>query len=200
MGGLTSRNKGKRGEREVVNILAETVWSVFMQEEYETLRLLQNGIHFDENEASARLATYLGDKEPLTQGWDTGIKRNTLQSDGGGFDLCGGILDGFPGLEHEFPPLAVEVKRQEKENVMAWWRQATVQAQDAGRYPVLFYRASRQPWRVMTHVTYKVAWTEKLWSDKVVHTFSLEEWNQLFWWYVYRMKLAVHTRLGHYTE
>lgn len=196
MGGLTSRNKGKRGEREIVNILVETVWSVFTQGEYETLRLLQNGIHFDENEASARLATYLGKKESLTQGWDTGIKRNTLQSDGGGFDLCGGILDGFPGLEYEFPPLAVEVKRQEKENLTAWWKQATVQVEGTARQPVLFYRASRKPWQVMMKVRYYVPWAENM-DAEIAHAFSLEEWNFNFFWYVYRMRNAMFEHLEH---
>jgi len=47
----------------------------------------------------------------------------------------------------DIPGWAVEVKRQEKETLGQWWQQAVAQA--AGRRPILFYRASRQPWRAL---------------------------------------------------
>lgn len=43
----------------------------------------------------------------------------------------------------------IEVKRQEKYNVDAWWLQACSQAQGKGKYPVLFFRKSRESWRVI---------------------------------------------------
>lgn len=52
----------------------------------------------------------------------------------------------------DIPGLAVEVKRCEKENLPAWWRQAVDQAGD--RLPVLFYRASRKPWACVVPVVF----------------------------------------------
>lgn len=46
------------------------------------------------------------------------------------------------------PGWAVEVKYQETESLNAWWAQSVKQADMAGLDPVLFYRASRRPWRV----------------------------------------------------
>lgn len=93
-----SREKGKRGEREVVHILQAVVNEVY------------------------------GEKAPR-------IQRNTLQSDKGGYDLVG--LEDF----------AIEVKRHEKLNVKAWWKQTLRQAK--GKFPVLFYRQNSVPWSVM---------------------------------------------------
>lgn len=67
----------------------------------------------------------------------TVLQRNSLQAHLGGADLHG--LDGF----------SVEVKFQENATVPAWWRQCLAQANKSGGVPVLFYRASRQPWVVM---------------------------------------------------
>lgn len=67
------------------------------------------------------------------------LQRNTLQSDQGGFDIVG--IDW----------LALEVKRQEQLNINAWWIQCLQQAK-LGQHPVLFFRQSRQQWRVMTWV------------------------------------------------
>ena len=63
------------------------------------------------------------------------IKRGLSSSREGGADSL------------DIPGMACEVKRVEKENVAAWWRQAVNQAGD--RLPVLFYRASRKPWAVV---------------------------------------------------
>ncbi len=43
---------------------------------------------------------------------------------------------------------AIEVKRQEKESLNRWWQQTLEQA-PTGTRPILFYRASRQPWRAL---------------------------------------------------
>lgn len=100
MGGLMSRNKGKRGEREIVDALQPIV-----------------------NEVYAAF-----DLDPPK------LKRNTLQSDGGGSDIAG------------LPWLALEVKYHENNFQEAWWRQTLEQAaQD--RVPVLLYRRNGQKWK-----------------------------------------------------
>lgn len=65
------------------------------------------------------------------------IKRNLQQSAEGGYDIIG--LEMF----------AIEVKRQESLSVAAWWSQAVSQA-TVGQVPVLAFRQSRKPWRVLT--------------------------------------------------
>ncbi len=50
------------------------------------------------------------------------------------------------------PGFSVEVKRCEKENLSAWWRQAVEQAGD--KMPVLFYRASRRPWGAVVPIRF----------------------------------------------
>ena len=94
-----SREKGKRGEREVARIIQDVVNEVF------------------------------GENAPR-------IQRNTLRSDKGGFDLVG--LEDF----------AIEVKRHEKLNVKAWWKQTLRQA-GKDKIPVLFYRQNNTPWSIM---------------------------------------------------
>lgn len=99
MGGLASRNKGKRGEREVIKLLQPIVDSVY------------------------------GEGAILLQ-------RNMLQSDKGGCDIAG--LEKF----------AIEIKRHERLNVKAWWRQTLEQAKPH-QIPVLFYRQNGESWTVM---------------------------------------------------
>jgi hypothetical protein len=54
--------------------------------------------------------------------------------------------DGDPdGLD--LPGWAIEVKRVERPQVLAWWTQTLDQAHATGRRPLLAYRASRRPWR-----------------------------------------------------
>jgi hypothetical protein len=48
----------------------------------------------------------------------------------------------------DVPGWAVEVKRTERQEA-AHWCQAVEQAEDTARRPVLFWRASRQPWIAM---------------------------------------------------
>lgn len=112
MGGLMSRNKGKRAEREVIGLLQPIMDAVYAR----------RGVPED---VRVRL------------------KRNTMQSDGGGFDVY--------GLEW----MAPEVKHQETLHCEKWWQQCEAQAM-RGQTPVLFYRRNNTKWRV------------RLWSQAVV--------------------------------
>lgn len=64
------------------------------------------------------------------------LKRNLMQPFEGGYDLIG------------LGWIALEVKRQERLNVNAWWKQALKQCK-VGQEPVLMYRKNRQKWQVM---------------------------------------------------
>jgi hypothetical protein len=68
------------------------------------------------------------------------IKRNTLQSDRGGFDIVG------------LPLLAPEVKFVEKQALNTWWSQCMRQVK-RGLFPCLFYKSSRKKWRVRSYVS-----------------------------------------------
>ena len=65
------------------------------------------------------------------------VRRNLAQTRGGGADTI------------EIAGWSVEVKRVENASVGAWFAQAQRQAANDGRAPVLFYRASYQPWRAV---------------------------------------------------
>ena len=104
MAGLMSRNKGKRGEREVIVLMQPVVDEVY-------------GLHQLESPQ---------------------LKRNTLQSDGGGSDIAG------------LPWLAVEVMYCQTFSIGRWWRQALEQA-GGEREPVLLYRRNNAPWSVMMY-------------------------------------------------
>lgn len=101
MGGKMSRDKGKRGEREIVDMLQPIVDEVYAAFELDPPKL----------------------------------KRNTLQSDGGGSDIAG------------LPWLAIEVKYQEQMNITTWWKQTLEQA-GSDRAPVLVYRRNNVRWAV----------------------------------------------------
>lgn len=49
----------------------------------------------------------------------------------------------------QIPGYCIEIKRCETLCIPAWWRQAVKQAQAAGSEPILFFRQSRKPWRVV---------------------------------------------------
>ena len=70
------------------------------------------------------------------------VRRNVDQARQGGAD----------GLD--IPGWAVEVKRQETLSIPAWWAQAERQADTLNRRPILFYRASRKPWRAVLDLHY----------------------------------------------
>jgi len=67
----------------------------------------------------------------------TGVQmvRNLEQTRNGGHDL-----DGIDGL-------SIEVKRQEKLCLLAWWRQTLRQAAECDSIPVLAYRQNRKSWK-----------------------------------------------------
>lgn len=77
------------------------------------------------------------ERETGCAGYSVEVKRNTLQSDRGGYDLVG------------IPLLAIEVKRAETLAVNQWWKQTLDQCRP-GLLPVLFYRPNRKPWQVQT--------------------------------------------------
>lgn len=78
----------------------------------------------------------------LSERLGTVVKRNLSQTRGGGADTLD--ISGW----------SLEVKRQETGFREAWWEQAVEQARKADRKPALAYRASRQPWRFRTDLTY----------------------------------------------
>ena len=101
MGGMMSRNKGQRGEREIVDLLQPVVNEIYA----------------------------IFNLEPPK------LKRNTLQSDGGGSDIAG------------IPWLAIEVKYHADIKLSSWWKQ-TVEQAEQGQEPILFYRRNNIPWKV----------------------------------------------------
>lgn len=68
------------------------------------------------------------------------LRRNLMQSYKG---IQGYDNHDLVGLEW----LALEVKRQEANNVNSWWEQAVEQAGE-GKEPVLFYRKNNAAWKV----------------------------------------------------
>ena len=102
--GSMAKQKGKRGEREVVKVLQPIVNEVYEKAGLEPPQLY----------------------------------RNQNQSFQGGFDI--------DGLEW----LALEVKRQETLGIKKWWAQTVEQAGE-DKEPVLIYRQSRRPWRIMMY-------------------------------------------------
>lgn len=70
-------------------------------------------------------------------------QRNQQQTAVGGFDLVNTY--GF----------GIEVKRQEALSISAWWKQCTDACKN-GEMPVLVYRQSRKPWKVVTKTFLKM--------------------------------------------
>lgn len=120
---MNSRDKGKRGEREIVKLLDEVLERVY------------------------------GEGKPL-------IQRNTLQSHQGGYDIIG--IDW----------LAIEVKFQEKDFDKKWWEQCVRQAGES-QQPTLFFRRTRQPWKVMIQITL---------HKPVPVVMNIEDWLEYFEW------------------
>jgi len=65
------------------------------------------------------------------------VQRNQMQTASGGHDITGTF------------DLAIEIKRQEALSINTWWKQAVSQAARADGVPVLLYRQSRKPWKVV---------------------------------------------------
>lgn len=178
MAGRMSREKGKRGEREVADMLEDTVKKVFKPSELETLSLFAAGKINTGHDAAQRLAIH---SEDVSQKYPRIIQRNALQADGGGFDLCGQVLQGFQKADGKgLPPLAIEVKRHEHPNVAAWWYQTLVQAHGT-HIPVLFYRGNRQPWRVIIAGCFSMCVTCP--STIMSVTLTLPGWEKAFGMY-----------------
>lgn len=100
--GAHQRNKGIRGEREVIILLQPIVRQVYEANSLQVPKL----------------------------------QRNTLQSDGGGYDITG------------LPWLALEVKWQQELHLAQWWAQCTRQC-GYHQTPILFYKRNHAEWRVM---------------------------------------------------
>ena len=73
----------------------------------------------------------------LTEQLGVTVTRNLTQTRGGGADAL------------DVPGWAIECKRCEAISIASWWNQATRQADQTGRKPILFYRQSRKPWRAV---------------------------------------------------
>lgn len=97
------------------------------------------------------------------------IERNLTQSRGGGYDLVG------------LTWLALEVKRQERPNLEAWWKQTLRQSAE-NQIPCLLHRANHQPWRarVLAPVVTQHIATPPLVIDLERHSF--EEWLRFEAW------------------
>ena len=78
------------------------------------------------------------------------LVRRLTQVRGGGHDLE--LLEGEGGpVAAVLERLAIESKRYASvtpASLAQWWSQAVRQAEAAGKWPALCYRADRQPWRV----------------------------------------------------
>jgi hypothetical protein len=53
----------------------------------------------------------------------------------------------------EIPGWSVECKRVETPRYREWWAQAVAQAELTATAPILFFRASRQPWQAMVDLS-----------------------------------------------
>lgn len=83
------------------------------------------------------------------------LERNLEQTRSGGYDLVG--IDG----------LAIEVKRQEKLCLPAWWRQTLSQAEKEKLIPILAYRKNRQPWSFIVGLE-KVEMTQEIFINWII--------------------------------
>jgi Holliday junction resolvase len=53
------------------------------------------------------------------------------------------------GADLPIPGWCIEVKRQEKASMTAWWAQTVGQATDMKARPALLYRGNRRPWKAI---------------------------------------------------
>ena len=67
------------------------------------------------------------------------VKRNLMQSREGGGDTI------------SIPGWSLEVKRKEKLDLDAWWKQTVSQSTGVDK-PILFYRQSRRKWKAMIYL------------------------------------------------
>lgn len=154
--GKMARNKGQRGEREVLKIF------VLAMQEVEGHLLWQLG-HY----------CALSDN----------VKRNTMQSDRGGFDL------------HGIPLLAPEVKYTENKAIGYYWQQCLSQAK-RDQFPCLFYRSNNETWKVRSYA-----------SLQMPHKLSTMQWivadydiHQFIAWYKVAYRQYLLSQLRHQNE
>lgn len=111
----------------------------------------------------------------LTKGLGVRIQRKLGASRAGGSDIeidsrsyvdTGLVIRSHPGW-------SVEVKHQNKSNVVAWWEQTLSQADIEERRPLLFFRKDRQAWNCMYMydgepvITDYETWLELYTTDKI---------------------------------
>lgn len=82
-------------------------------------------------------AVYRANHGELPENWTPQVQRNQNQSAVGGDDLIG---------TYQF---SIEIKRQEQLSLDKWWAQARASASRQGKVPVVIFKQSRQPWRVL---------------------------------------------------
>lgn len=101
------------------------------------------------------------------------VQRNQNQSAVGGNDLTNCL------------GLSIEVKRQETLSVNTWWAQCVAAAERNSEHPVLMYRQSRKPWRVVT-----LGWVALPNSTQVQAVVEIGEsdFRNWFYWHA-RMKI-----------
>ena len=108
-----------------------------------------------ERELIKLLEDHLGD---IVHQQNLSLQRNLEQTRSGGHDVIG--LD----------DIAIEVKRQERLQLKAWWNQAVEQADD--HVPVLAYRQSRRPWRFIVPMYFLCSerWQKEVWAHYIEFT------------------------------
>jgi hypothetical protein len=134
MTGAFARDKGQRGEREIVARFVAVMERVQKEGGFDA--------SFSEE-----------------------VKRNTLQSDRGGYDVA------------NVPMLAIEVKRAETLQLNGWWNQTVNQAK-RNEMPVLFYRQNRRPWHCMTYTA--INDNQGNFLKYVVATFSADDFFEAY--------------------
>lgn len=76
------------------------------------------------------------------------LSRNLQQNRNGGYDLIVAHTDTMEA--RRLDEMAIEVKRHQSAkpaDIRHWWQQATQQAVEKAKLPVLFYRADREDWK-----------------------------------------------------
>lgn len=112
---------------------------------------------------------------------DDGAQRNQLQTAVGGCDLTNTW------------GLAIEIKRQETLSVNTWWAQCVASAERAKQEPVLIYRQSRQPWRVVMYTWIQQPLADAL-SEPWKKVRSEISWDDFLNFYQERVRLHARER------
>lgn len=99
------------------------------------------------------------------------VQRNQNQTAVGGNDLTNCL------------GLSIEVKRQEELSINTWWKQCVSAARRNNELPVLIWKQSRKPWRVMT---YGQAYLPGGGTVQVTMQISVEDFKVWFSHWAYR--------------